>query len=324
MQMAPKFNKTAAGSVNSSPTDSEGGSTDEEWTEPKKERRVTRPSDSSMENESIAITAGQCYTKMPGAANPIPLPPKRFSLAMEKKQESSDTEENASPLMPIGPKDSSSCVDERYDFPRSYNVQPGFTGSHMNFGTIGSMTSIHGHGQLMTSTPNLIHSGASTLDRTQMNFYSNAAPRENNVFRFDFNNAPPPAVNRGTKPKKEHNGYGIIRSVSTAPTVDRNLKPGTLSRVRKFCDFCFRQFHDIFYSQPALSIGTNSLKRRGPESLSLSEVDDSALLDDSMVNFLSNVMKTQKIKHFSARRFPINPSACHRKLPASARIAYSI
>lgn len=233
MQMAPKYDKTTASSVNSSPSDSgEGGSTDEEWTEPKKERRRTRPSDSSMENESIAITAGQCYTKMPGAANPIPLPPKRFSLAMEKKQEPSDTEENASPLMPIGPKDSSSCVDERYDFPRSYNVQQGF-GSHMNFGTIGSMTPIHGHGQLMTSTPNLIHSGASTMDRSQMNFYSNAAPRENNVFRFDFNNAPPPAINRGTKPKKEYNGYGIIRSVPAAPTVDRNLKPGTLSRVIK-------------------------------------------------------------------------------------------
>jgi protein daughter of sevenless len=234
MQMAPKFNnKTATtGSVNSSPTDSEGGSTDEEWTEPKAGRRKTRPSDSSMENESIAITAGQCYTKMPGAANPIPLPPKRISLVMEKKQESSDTEENASPLMPIGPKDSSSCVDERYDFPRSYNGQPGFTGSHMNFGRMGSMTSIHSHGQLMTSTPNLIHSGASTLDRSHMNFYSNAAPRENNVFRFDFSsNVPAPPVNRGNKPKMENNGYGVIRSVPVPPEVDRRKKPGTLSRV---------------------------------------------------------------------------------------------
>ena len=237
MMVAPKFDEKA-GSVNSSPTDSEGGSTDEEWMDPKPGRRKTRPSDSSMENESIAITAGQSYMKMAGAPNPIPLPPKRISLVMEKKPDSSDTEENASPLMQIGPKDSSSCVEDRYDFPRSYNVQPGFTGSHMNFGTMGSMTSIHGHGQLMTSTPNLIHSGASTLDRSQMNFYSNAAPRENNVFRFDFSsNNPPPAVNRTTKPKKERNGYGIIRNVQPAPPVDRKQKPGTLMRVRNHRDF---------------------------------------------------------------------------------------
>jgi hypothetical protein len=188
--------------------------------------RKTRPSDSSVENESIAITAGQSYMKMTG--NAIPLPPKRMSLVLEKKQEASDTEENASPLM-IGPRDSSSCVDERYDFPRSYNVQ-GFSGSQMNIGTMGSMTQIHGHG-LMTSTPNLINSGASTLDRSNMNFYSNAPPRENNIFRFDFtSNAPPPEVNRTLKPKKEPNGHGLI-SVHQAPRVDRKLKPGTVAKV---------------------------------------------------------------------------------------------
>lgn len=228
MHTAPKYNKSA----NSSPTDSDGGSTDEEWTEPKVSNRKTRPSDSSMENESIAITAGQSYMKMAG--NPIPLPPKRMSLVMEKKQETSDTEENASPQMMIGPKDSSSCIDElRYDFPRSYNVQ-GFTGSHMNIGTMNTTQSIHGLGHLMTSTPNLIHSGVSTIDRTQMNFYSNAAPRENNIFRFDFtSSAPPPDVNRTLKPRKELNGHGLISNAQPAPTVDRKLKPGTFSKVRK-------------------------------------------------------------------------------------------
>lgn len=186
-----------------------------------------------MENESIAITAGQSYMKMAG--NPIPLPPKRMSLVLEKKPETSDTEENASPQIMIGPRDSTSCVDERYDFPRSYNVQgfSGKSGSHMNIGTMGSMASIQGHGHLMTSTPNLIHSGASTLDRSQMNFYSNAAPRENNIFRFDFSsNAPPPEVNRTLKPRKELNGYGLISS-QPAPTVDRKLKPGTLTKVKQ-------------------------------------------------------------------------------------------
>jgi protein daughter of sevenless len=230
MQTAPKYGKnTARRSINSSPTDSEGGSTDEEWTEPKVGDRKTRPSDSSMENESIAITAGQSYMKMAG--NPIPLPPKRMSLVLEKKLETSDTEENASPLMPIGPRDSSSYVEERYDFPRSYNVQ-GISSSHMNIGTMGSMTLIHENGHLMTSTPNLIHSGASTLDRSHMNFYSNAPPRENNIFSFDFTStAPPPEVNRTLKPRKELNGYGTI-SAHQAPTVNRKLKPGTLSKVR--------------------------------------------------------------------------------------------
>lgn len=217
---------TVTRSNNSTPTDSEGGSTDEEWTEPKSRTRRTRPSDSSMENEAIAITADQRYSKMAG--NPIPLPPKRISLVLEKKLETSDTEENASPIMPIGPRDASSVVDDRYDFPRSYNIQ-NFTGSHMNIGQMGSMAPITGHGHLMTSTPNLIHSGVSTLERPQMNFYSNAAPRaNNNIFIFDFA-APPPEVNRTLKPKKDVNGK--VRPSSTvisAPSVDRKLKPGSI------------------------------------------------------------------------------------------------
>lgn len=246
---ASKSSRIVTRSNNSSPTDSEGESTDEgelnyklkayyfvlikyifkDWTEPKVgSSRKSRPSDSSMENESIAITAGQSYMKICG--NPIPLPPKRISLVLEKKPETSDTEENASPLMQIGPKDSSSYViDDRYDFPRSYNVQ-GFTGSHMNIGTISSMASIHGNSHLMTSTPNLIQS-VSTIDCSKINFYSNAAPRENNIFRFDFtSSAPPPEINRSTKPRKEHNGQ-VLRNVQPAPTVNRKLKPGTLTKV---------------------------------------------------------------------------------------------
>lgn len=220
VQATTKKPKDEQPTLNSSPTDSDG-STDEEWTEPTAGRRKTRPSDSSMENESIAITAGQTFSKMAG--NPIPLPPKRMSLVIERKADTSDTEENASPMM-IGPKDSSCCVDERYDFPRSYNVR-GFTGSNLNIGTIGSITSIPGQGHLMTSTPNL-QSGTSP-----MNFYANAAPRENNVFRFDFANTnPPPQVNRTLKPRKERNGVDA-KNAQPAPTIDRKLKPGTPSKV---------------------------------------------------------------------------------------------
>lgn len=220
VQATTKKPKDEQPTLNSSPTDSDG-STDEEWTEPTAGRRKTRPSDSSMENESIAITAGQTFSKMAG--NPIPLPPKRMSLVIERKADTSDTEENASPMM-IGPKDSSCCVDERYDFPRSYNVRV-FTGSNLNIGTIGSITSIPGQGHLMTSTPNL-QSGTSP-----MNFYANAAPRENNVFRFDFANTnPPPQVNRTLKPRKERNGVDA-KNAQPAPTIDRKLKPGTPSKV---------------------------------------------------------------------------------------------
>lgn len=219
----PKYGKN----VSSSPTDSEGGSTDDEWTEPKVGGRRTRPSDSSMENESLGIIAGQSYMKMVANPAPAPLVPKRMSLVVERKQETSDTDENASPHMLIGPKDSSCCVDERYDFPRSYNVQA-FTGSHTNIGMMGSASSIHGHGHLMSSTPNLINSGGSTLDRSQLNFYSNAPPRENNIFRFDFTStAPPPDVNRTLKPRKELCGYGVIKKFQPPPTVDRKLKPGS-------------------------------------------------------------------------------------------------
>lgn len=234
-----------------------------------------------MENESLGIIAGQSYMKM--TANPAvaPLVPKRMSLVVERKQEISDTDENASPHMLIGPKDSSCCVDERYDFPRSYNVQA-FSGSTTNIGTMGSASTIH-HGHLMTSTPNLIHSGVPTLDRSQLNFYSNAPPRENNIFRFDFtSSAPPPDVNRTLKPRKELSGYGVIKNIQPAPTVDRKLKPGS-SKVLNIAE-TLKKSLTKFSFQLQLAFGTNSLKRRGPETLSLSEVSDSAFLDDSLVS----------------------------------------
>lgn len=307
---ATKKPKDEQPTLNSSPTDSDG-STDEEWTEPTAGRRKTRPSDSSMENESIAITAGQTFSKM--ANNPIPLPPKRMSLVIEKKVDTSDTEENASPM--IGPKDSSSCVDERYDFPRSYNVR-GFTGSNLNIGTMGSISSIPGQGHLMTSTPNL-PSGTSP-----MNFYANAAPRENNVFRFDFANTnPPPQVNRTLKPRKEKNG--VDKNAQPAPTIDRKLKPGTPSKVRFSLNLLEAAVKFIIhllinFSQPqTLAIGTNSLKRRGPGSFSLSEVETPTFLDDSMVIIFSWLVLRFM---FTAPFFPRLQSTlmvCHRpRLPS--------
>lgn len=211
-------------STNSSPTDSDG-STDEEWNEPKSMDRKTRPSDSSMENEAIltsTIKSSQCYMKM--SNNPIPLPPKRISLVLDRKIELSDTEENVSPI--IGPRDKTSFIDDSYDFPRSHNIQQMLSGSHRDIGKLSSSSSIHGH--LMTSTPNLIHSGSLTLDK---NFYGNAAPRERNVFVFDqesISMPPPPEVNRTLKPKK--NGLGSNKNPQNAPVIDRKLKP-SISKV---------------------------------------------------------------------------------------------
>ncbi|XP_070496474.1 protein daughter of sevenless [Chironomus tepperi] len=243
-------------SINSSPTDSGDSTTDEEWNEPKIIDRKTRPSDSSIENEAIITTSGQSYMKM-SVNNPIPLPPKRISIVFDKKQDLSDTEENVSPISAsIGPKEKSSFVEDCYDFPRSHNIQL-FSGSHRDIGKIGS--SIHGH--LMTSTPNLIHSSSALIDK---NFYGNAPPRERNVFVFDHESIcmpPPPEVNRTLKPKK--NGKSMNKNIQNAPVIDRKLKPSI--------------------AKPQIMAGTNSLKRRGPETISLTEVDDS-LLNDSLAS----------------------------------------
>ena len=168
-----------------------------------------------MEDEKIAITAGQSYVR-PISSNPIPLPPKRISLVLDKKLESSDTEENVSPI--IGPKECTSSVELSYDFPRSYNVQHPLSSSQRDFGNFsGSMAG----SSLVTSTPNLIHSGSH-----ETHFYGNAPPREPNVFRFDSESLgmPPPIVNRTLKPKK--NGMKSMASSHVPPpSVDRNLKP---------------------------------------------------------------------------------------------------
>jgi hypothetical protein len=215
-------------STNSSPTDSDG-STDEEWNEPKTSDRKTRPSDSSMENEAIIATAGQSYMKM-SANNPIPLPPKRISLVIEKKPELSDTEENMSPI--IGPKEKTAFIDDSYDFPRSHNIHPMMSGSHRDIGKIG--TSALNLGHVVTSTPNLIQA-ASTLDR---NFYGNAAPRERNVFVFDHESIsmpPPPVVNRTLKPRR--NGVNSNKTPQNAPVIDRKLKPSISKVIKIFKNF---------------------------------------------------------------------------------------
>lgn len=111
----------------SSPTDSESVFTDdEEWVPPTPTEgigdRNLRPSDSSVENDSIVFTYAQRFSKIPGddddtiGTKVLQRRPKPISGllleevdkdAQNKETNSSDTE-NASPAIIIGPKDSSS------------------------------------------------------------------------------------------------------------------------------------------------------------------------------------------------------------------------
>lgn len=155
-----------------------------------------------------------------------------------------------------------------YDIPRSH--QPSYFSSQQNIDN-GSVFSLNT--SLISSTPNLI--GATGDSVSRQNFYSNAAPTtmDGNVFRYDFFEGEAPAVNRRLKPKagdvlKPANWNGSLKHgmIPGAPTVDRKLKPGT----------------------PRLGHDTNSLKRKGPTSLTLPEVDleDKHFMDDSMVRWL--------------------------------------
>lgn len=217
-------------SPNSTPTDEEGFSTDDEdgeWRRqklPANDQKLPIPLTNSEDN--VAITALTTYMKV-SAVNPLPLPPKRMSF-VEKKQEISDSEENMSPIE-IGPVDRSCVVDDQYDIPRSYNFQP---------------SQLHSRSaSLITSTPNLVSSP--DLHKSDMNFYSNFAPSEQMVFRFDHE--APPVVNRTLKP-----GSSSTNSLNAPPIVNRTLKPGKTvgkSRVRKM-EFNFidkLMTHKIFH-----------------------------------------------------------------------------
>lgn len=237
------------GSGQSTPTDSESVFTDDEWVMPISAantiERTTRPSDSSIENDAIAFTYVQRFSKSTMHSAGPPLPPKRISLVLDNKMDSpSDTEENASPAQLQGPQECTAFVEENYDIPRSHqqNTNRRDNGDNISVSSLNIP-------QLVSSTPNLIPTQQSqTLDRpNRSNFYTNAAPsKQGNVFRYDFfDDTPAPVVNRRLKPKSNDSGsnfdgYGTIKAfvppvpVATpsatgisAPTVDRKLKPGT-------------------------------------------------------------------------------------------------
>ncbi|XP_055626931.1 protein daughter of sevenless [Toxorhynchites rutilus septentrionalis] len=275
----------ATRSGKSSPSDSESVFTDDEWTAssaaeaPRTKDRNTRPSDSSIENDTIGWTYVQRFAKVAQdeqesvasvATAPPPRPPKRTSLILEsidrhKDIQSSDTE-NASPA--IGPKDASSCVEEFYDLPRSHQPSQ-YSGSNMHLSEADLLSSLSQCDLVASSTPNLsseVGSQCGTLGRIRPHCYSNAAPQrvEGNVFRFDFSEqGDAPAINRNLKPKStvditksvESVAHGVkqVNSSVVAPTSVGT--PGTLTKPPPTVDRTRKP------TTP--KIGTNSMRRKG-------------------------------------------------------------
>lgn len=186
--------------------------------------RRLRPSDSSIENEQIGLTAAyQRFSRIPDAekkrlnsntvspddeaAAPRPVPPPRPS----KRALGPDIRGAVDEVAMIGPKDSSSCVTEdSYDIPRSHRRPPRLMSTEEDVSP--TLTEFRA---TTSSTPNLISGGDATKPPIESakivnrsHFYTNAAPSTNHstllegtVFRYDFVDADAPAVNRNLKPK---------------------------------------------------------------------------------------------------------------------------
>lgn len=284
----------------SSPSDSESVFTDDDSAAvvadpPQTKDRNTRPSDSSIENDTIGWTYVQRFARVsqddqlktadiPAAPAP-PRPPKRTSLILDsiekhKEIQSSDTE-NASPA--IGPKDASSCVEQFYDIPRSHQPGQYIGGSNIHLPDTDLLSPLSQCDLIASSTPNLVGGGiiisdtnsqCGTLGRGTLrpHCYTNAAPQrvEGNVFRFDFSEqGDAPAINRNLKPKSTVDITKSVESVSqvlkqvslgplatvTTPSVALKNPPPTVDRTRK---------------PNTPQVGTNSMRRKGgPISLNI-------------------------------------------------------
>lgn len=244
-----------ARSGRSSPTDSESVFTDDdEWTHPLPLRenvdRSTRPSDSSVENESFVFTYSQRFSKFPGdnkdeenceqGAECLSKIVKRknhlllditneHEKVLREMPQFSDTE-NTSPA--IGPRDASSSVEESYDIPRSHNL-PYYNMSQL-FDKVNSPEN-----PVAASTPNLLleaeplsaTSSSRTLPRPHC--YTNAAPTkmEGNVFRYDFvDQSALPPVNRKLKPKTSLEDKPP-EELPAKPPLQNNGQQGTLTKL---------------------------------------------------------------------------------------------
>ncbi|XP_059612951.1 protein daughter of sevenless [Phlebotomus argentipes] len=246
---SPKRSNCAANrsrSGRSSPSDSESVFTDDEWTHHDSQTqsldRRARPSDSSVENETIGWTYVQRFSKVPddvrnqNAGAEVtdvtpPRPPKRHSglildgVKIRNRDVPSSDTDNASPA--IGPKDSSCDVEESYDIPRSHWL-PYFSGTRGNNNVPSPKLLTATPDILTSSTPDLVPLGDKIVNNSH--YYTNAAPVrvEGKVFRYDFMEpSEAPIVNRNLKPRFNSESSSADPASFTAPNVDRKLKPTT-------------------------------------------------------------------------------------------------
>ncbi|XP_054732011.1 protein daughter of sevenless isoform X1 [Anastrepha obliqua] len=219
---------------NRSDSDSESVFTDDDdWTYPMPLRenvdRNTRPSDSSVENESFVLTYSQRFSKLPDDVNDktnefnynvnsegknqpceaVKVYKNKRNLSLDiKKNESTSTEipqlsdtENTSPA--IGPQDASSIVEDSYDIPRSHQL-PYHNIAEMFKEKIWDPKTKHSS-KFVTSLDPSADSRSDSQEILRKHFYTNAAPNnkfEGNVFRYDFvEHSELPPVNRKLKPK---------------------------------------------------------------------------------------------------------------------------
>ncbi|XP_031639963.1 protein daughter of sevenless [Contarinia nasturtii] len=276
----------------SSPTDSESVFTDDEdWmpanpNDSTNGERCMRPSESSVENDSIVFTYAQRFSKLPddeslsckrgNSKRPLPvaglLLEKTDSEEQNKEVNSSDTE-NASPAIAYGPKDINSYVDESYDIPRSHQLRYTKHKESNNYensmdlcsgGTSASMLELD-EGRSGDKVALNTEFMSSTMPKKRSHFYTNAAPVkvEGNVFRYDFHEQQPdaPAVDRKLKPKLNHDDNepkvatpNMIKSVPSivklSPNKSNDLIPPCIDRKLK-------------PSPTPIKLETSTLQRRG-------------------------------------------------------------
>ncbi|XP_019881614.1 GRB2-associated-binding protein 1 isoform X2 [Aethina tumida] len=241
-----------------SPTDSESVFTDDDWVHnasfDNNTSKNTRPSDSSND---IEIPAAQRFVKADtaksGAVIAPPRPPKPahitpntqpcyLNLNVTPTKSSTNNEEESKPTKDLGRVVVS---DEMYDFPRSHNIETETTlrGTSQRRHCYSNAAPANVEGTVFRydmapgettpslhvddDEPNSPHSQTSSRSA-----YSNL-PSPLLVGEQTGQLMPPPAVDRGLKPKRKLSDTHSIGSVQEpasprgAPSVDRKLKPPT-------------------------------------------------------------------------------------------------
>ncbi|XP_005185761.2 protein daughter of sevenless isoform X1 [Musca domestica] len=238
---------------NKSDSDSESVFTDDdEWAHPMPLRehldRNTRPSDSSVENESFVLTYSQRFSKLPDDANNelkntainsgsvnnsnecleklAKVLKNKNNLILDFKDNEKSTRdvpqfsdtENTSPAI-IGPRDARSVVDESYDIPRSHQLP------YYNMANIMEKVNSPEANPIAASTPNLM-SGSDTVPSSPASVIS-ATHSLGPQMSSNVRTLPRPHCYTNAAPCKVENNvfrYDFIDQTKVPP-VNRKLKP---------------------------------------------------------------------------------------------------